>query len=239
MPADKIQRYHKELVQAIKQNAQELQKGNRYIGTPKPWYAMKSAVAVKIGRDWINCHPDLTAAEYFQLLDSLSTGETSNEIGYIGYFLAALPRYRKQLSPRRLERWLAHAQGWAEVDSICQGKFTAEEVVSKWEAWRPMIIALRSSRNINKRRASLVLLTRAVRDTADPRLSALAFENIQLLKGENDILITKAVSWLLREMIKNYRRELEAFLDANADTLPKVALRETRNKLRSGRKSGH
>jgi 3-methyladenine DNA glycosylase AlkD len=90
-----------------------------------------------------------------------------------------------------------------------------------------------------KRRASLVLLTRPLRESDDPRLARLAFAIIGRLKHEKDILVTKAVSWLLRALIKYHRREVEAYLEDNMDTLPKIAVRETRNKLQSGRKSGH
>lgn len=96
---------------------------------------------------------------------------------------------------------------------------------------------LAKSEEISKRRASLVLLTKPVRDTYDERLLKLALGNIDRVKGEKDILITKAVSWLLREMVKNYRKEVEEYLDANEDSLPKVAVRETKVKLKTGKKN--
>ena len=92
--------------------------------------------------------------------------------------------------------------------------------------------------NVHKRRAGLVLLTEPLRESADPRLARLAFANIGKLKGDKDILITKAVSWLLRALIKHHRQEVERYLKDNSNSLPKIALRETRNKLKSGHKSG-
>jgi 3-methyladenine DNA glycosylase AlkD len=68
---------------------------------------------------------------------------------------------------------------------------------------------LAESGNINKRRAAAVL-----------------------------ILITKAVSWLLRNLVKHYRTEVEAYLRSNEGRLPAIAVRETFNKLKTGRKSG-
>jgi 3-methyladenine DNA glycosylase AlkD len=62
----------------------------------------------------------------------------------------------------------------------------------------------------------------------------MAFANMEKLKGEKGILITKAISWLLRTLIKHHRGEVEAYLGEQAATLPKVALRETWNKLRQG-----
>ena len=69
-----------------------------------------------------------------------------------------------------------------------------------------------------------------MRDLADDRLERIALANINRLKHERDILITKAVSWLLRAGTINYRRQVEAYLRENADSLPKIAIRETKNK---------
>ena len=91
-------------------------------------------------------------------------------------------------------------------------------------------------KNIHKRRASLVLLTFPVRKSQDKRLSDLAFTNIEKLKNENDILITKAISWLLRSLIANHRKEVEIYIDKNINSLPKIAIRETKRKLTTGRK---
>ena len=78
------------------------------------------------------------------------------------------------------------------------------------------------------------MLTKPLRESADLRLARLAFANIGKLKSDKDILITSAVSWLLRALIKNHRQEVEDYLKDNSDSLPKIALRETRNKLKSG-----
>ena len=51
-------------------------------------------------------------------------------------------------------------------------------------------------------------------------------------------MITKAVSWALRTMIKLYPDRVAAYLDDNGDVLPGHAVREVRNKLETGLKSG-
>jgi hypothetical protein len=235
--------YHKEILRQIKQRAAKEnvrlnKRGNRYIGTTKPSYPLKAAVVGETVRAWIARHPDLTPADYRHLLDSLSRGKIHNEFAFIGPLLSKLPRLRKTLAPRALDGWLARAEGWAEVDCICQSNFAADELQANWGEWKQLLVALSKSANVNKRRASLVLLTKPLRESDDARLARLAFANIDKLKHEKDILITKAVSWLLRALIKYHRQEVEAYLDANADTLPAIAVRETRNKLESGRKSG-
>lgn len=176
--------------------------------------------------------------EFKGLLYSLSRGKSHSEFGVIGKLLEYLPEYRKKLEPWFLDSWLDYAEGWAEVDCICQGNFTEEEILSKWPEWSKLVKDFSNSENVHKRRASLVLLTGPVRHSEDGRLSDLAFKNIDKLKGEKDILITKAISWLLRDLTKNHRNKVEHYLEKNADSLPKIAVRETKNKLKSGRKSG-
>jgi 3-methyladenine DNA glycosylase AlkD len=198
----------------------------------------RTAVFHEIIQDWIKRHADLTLTEYVDLLNSLSQGATYNEFISIGVLLGAWPQMRTALEPHHLDVWLDHAQGWAEVDTLCQSNFTAREMLCHWKEWKSRLVSFSKSDNVHKRRASLVLLTRPLRESADPRLARLAFANLDRLKTEKDILVTKAVSWLLRALIKYHREEVETYLRDNADSLPKIALRETRNKLTSGRKSG-
>jgi hypothetical protein len=238
-----MNKLHKEILARIKQHAAEtnapLQKqGDRYVGTTKPIYLLKAAVIGEIFHEFAKHHPDLPPREFIALLDSLSRGETHNELAFIGMLLSHLPRLRATLTPRALDRWLARAKGWAEIDCICQSNFTADELLANWGAWKRWLVAWSRSTNVHKRRASLVVLTKPVRESGDARLARLAFANIGKLKHEKHILITKAVSWLLRALIKHHRAAVEAYLDANADALPAIAVRETRVKLRTGKKAG-
>ena len=82
-----------------------------------------------------------------------------------------------------------------------------------------------------------MLLVRPAGKSADPRLYALALETIEALKHEREILITKAVSWLLRALTEHHAAEVGTYLDAQGRTLPAIAVRETRAKLATGRKT--
>jgi 3-methyladenine DNA glycosylase AlkD len=136
-----------------------------------------------------------------------------------------------------LNKWLENLEGWAEIDSICQNKFKAKEILGNWGEWHNFLNSWNISSQISKRRASLVLLTGPVGQVNDKRLSTLAFENIDNTKGEKDILITKAISWLLRSLIKNNKEEVSRYLEENKESLPKIATRETKVKLKHGKKT--
>lgn len=234
--------YHEEILAQIKQcaakeNVPLKKEGNRYVGTTKPIYLLKAAAIGGIFREFKDRHADLTHLEFVALLDSLALGKTYNEYVSVGILLGKYPQLRAALDPRYLDRWLEHAEGWAEVDVTCQLNFTAAEMLSDWTTWKRLLTAFAKDTNVHKRRASLVLLTKPLRESDDARLAKLAFANIDKLKREKDILITKAVSWVLRALIKHHRAEVEAYLDANVDSLPKIAVRETSVKLRTGKKT--
>jgi len=154
-----------------------------------------------------------------------------------GYFLQYGTTFRKSLDLNDLESWLSELEGWCEVDTTCQSAFTAEDMLSNWKAWKPLLTRLSHSSNIAQRRASLVLLNKAVTQSDDKRLADVAFENIERLELEKDILITKTVSWVLRSLIANHRSRVVKYLKEHKDTLPKIAIRETNKKLATGKKS--
>src|SRR5512143_1066816 len=110
-------------------------------------------------------------------------------------------------------------------------------MLAHWKSWKALLTAFAKDDNIHKRRAALVLLTKPLRESDDPRLAALAFSNVDRLKAEKHILITKAVSWILRSLIKHHPTAVSNYLDANEGGLPKIAVRETRHKLVEGVKS--
>lgn len=236
-----MNQYHDEFIALLRKYSgmgtkYQAEREKRYIGSTKHSYTISSPVKKQLVKGWIKQHPSLSFSEYLDLLNALYLGTSHDEISLGGKLLEYIPTLRKQLKPEHLDAWLGITEGWAEVDSICQSNFTAEELLANWSAWKKLICQCSMSKNIHKRRASLVLLTGPVRKNTDTKLSALAFEVIAKLQTENDILITKAISWLFRNMIKHHRKEVEMYLKENFNSLPKIAIRETNHKLLTGRK---
>jgi len=155
-----------------------------------------------------------------------------------GILLGYIPAQRHTLPPSLYDKWLEHTEGWAAIDAICYGNFTAKEILEKFAGWKVLIKRLAGSKNINKRRAAIVLLTKPVTQSDDKRLSQLAFGVIDALKSEKSILITKAISWLLRNLTQLHPEEVKEYLHSQKDQLPKIAIRETVNKLKHGVKTG-
>ncbi len=211
---------------------------SNYLGTNKIYHGFNSSQITFLAKK-ISKENNLDEVKTVNLLDSLyQNGTTYTEIAVAAVILGLSKSLLKNFNPKHLDLWLNFTHGWAENDVLCQSNFSSEILLSKWEKWEKILKEFNRSANINKRRASLVLLTKSLRQSDDERLSKLAFENIENLKSEKEILITKAVSWLLRSLVKFHKNEVAKYLKKNKESLPKIAYREALNKIETGRKSG-
>ncbi len=206
-----------------------------YGGSGRPFYNVSVPARRRIAKAWLTANEHEPVGRVLETVESLFSGVSHEEKTLACLLLDK--RVRASVSPADVERWLGQLNGWAEVDSLCQNTF-ASEILDGWPRWSRMIKTLSKSEDINRRRAALVLLTRPVHLSADAKVRDLAFEVIEQLKGEKAILITKAVSWLLRSMTAYHAGAVRRYLAQEAASLPKVAIRETMTKLRTGTKSG-
>jgi len=207
-----------------------------YCGTPRKLLDIKTADRRKLVKSWCKNHADIFNKQFLDLLDSLYNGELYDERILTADLLSFFSDYRKALKLELLGKWISRLEGWAEIDSTCQSSFSASEVLERWDEWQPFLSKLSESNSISQRRASLVLLVKPTRESDDIRLKKQAFITIEKLIHEKDILITKAISWLLRQLITNHKEEVSAFLDLHSEEIPKIAIRETRRKLETGKK---
>jgi len=138
---------------------------------------------------WLEKNQDLPDAEFLAVLESLYRGRSHEEKTLASILLSYHCGGRKIVGLKQLNAWFDDLAGWAEIDMICSGVFTADEVLANWPAWERLIRGLSRDRNINKRRAALVLLTAPVRYSDDKRLSELGFEVIRLcsLNGKSSL----------------------------------------------------
>lgn len=235
-----MNRHHKDILEQIRERSGTPTQHtflDKYLGNEHPKYPISVPTLRTIAKDWMSAHSELGADSFARLLTSLIRGESSTEKCIVGILLDyALPDQRK-INPALFDSWLDHLEGWVEVDTLCTGRYAEAEIPAQWGQWKKLILKFSKSSNINKRRASLVLFCSPLRSVKDDRLADLALDTIDKLKHEKAILITKAISWVLRSMEKHYRKELKHYLNKNKDTLPKIAVRETMTKLTTGVKN--
>ena len=132
-----------------------------HLGTSRSWLGLANAQRRRILLDFIADHRDISYDDWLALIDSLYQGVSYEERCAPQTLLLKFTPYRRRLPLSQLDAWLGQLEGWAEVDSTCQTVFTAADMVLDWERWRAFLERLAKDDNINKRRASLVLLTRA------------------------------------------------------------------------------
>ena len=232
---------HREILQSIKDASGRPTSHtflDGYLGTSNPRYPINAPALRSIGKDWARAHKGLSAKEFAPVLDSLVKGPSSTEKVMVGILLDASTIPQRKFDPTLFDEWLDHLTGWAEIDSVCTGKYCISEIPHNIATWKTLLTKFSKSSNINKRRASLVFLCSTVSHSDDPRLATIAFANIDRLKKEKEVIITRAISWLLRSMVKHHRKALTAYLKEKASSLPAIAVRETKIKLKTGRKSG-
>ena len=233
--------YHAEILKSIQKHAGRPTKhtfSDSYLGNSHPRYAIGVPSLRKIAKDWMRSHRDLGAVEFAAMIESFIKAPSSTEKCMAGILLDNSTKEQRKFDPILFDNWLDHLEGWAEIDSVCTSKYTKTEITGQWKSWKSLITRFSKSRNINKRRASLVIFCSPLRSIKDERMADLALATVDRLKSEKSILITNAISCVLRSMENLYRERLQLYLKVNAATLPRVAVRETTIKLTTGLKGG-
>jgi 3-methyladenine DNA glycosylase AlkD len=223
-------------ISQLQSNCPKIDWVKKYLGSDKIFHGFSTGQMVDLARKTVQ-ENNLDEGKTIELLNSLySQGNTYTEIALAALILARSPKTLKNFDPKNLDLWLNYTCGWAENDILCQSNFTSEILLSNWDEWKKILKQFNKRPNINKRRASLVLLTKSLSQSDDSRLPKLAFQNIENLKLEKEILITKAISWALRALVKFHKDEVLDYLAKNKDSLPKIAYREAFTKATTGRK---
>ncbi len=231
--------FHKEILEQIQRKSGTPTQHtfrNDYLGNSHPRYPISIPLLRQIAKKWMKAHRDLSATKFSSLLTGLIKGESSTEKIMVGILLDYSTLDQRKFNPKLFGSWLNYLEGWAEVDSLCTGRYSDSEILSQWKIWKPQLIQFSKSKNIHQRRASLVLLCSPLRKADDERLVLMALQNVKQLKSEKEILITKAISWVLRCMVKHHRDALKNFMTQESE-LPAIAVRETRRVLETGRKT--
>jgi len=208
----------------------------KYLGTKRKFICLKSADRDKILAQKTHELKTLEIKSVLRILDELFSTDTFEDFNFAGKLLTRLPNVREQLKMTQIKKWVSASNGWAECDCICQSLFDEKEVLARWKEFKEAIIKFSKGKNIQLRRASLVLQAKPNRHSSSPQLRRLAYDTIERLKSEQDVRITKAISWLLRELSRGNKEEVKVYLQKNKSSLPKIAYRETMKKIVIGKK---
>lgn len=220
----------------LAQAADKPKDGSTYSGSSRIHHGLSNPTMRDFVKQFAVKHPDLSYEDWETTLSGLYQGESIDERCFAGFMLGQYKHFRQNLPLSVLDTWIGQLEGWREIDTTCQSNFTAKEVLAEWDKWEEFLVDLSQREAISHRRASLVLLVKPVRDSDDERLITTALVNVERLKHETDKLITKAISWILREAIKRHRLTVGNYVDQNVDSLPAIAVREFKKKYTTGKK---
>lgn len=206
----------------------------KYLGTAHTVYNVPVPEMQKIAKGWAKDHQTISRDELVSFVDTLFHGDSREEKIIASLILGKFPQYLNELESFCLDRWMGRLTGWEEVDSFCDEvdvwlRADATKRVSLLKKWN-------KDKQIEKRRASLVVLCSSVRHNPGEFFVDLALQCIDTLKSESHVMITKAISWLLRSLIKYHKEEVARYLKETSSTLPRIAVREVTRKLETGKK---
>jgi 3-methyladenine DNA glycosylase AlkD len=232
-------KHHRSLLASIEKHRRHrahTQANDSYLSSGHHYWDVSIPTLRMLAKEWLKQNKGADDTDFLAVVDSLYRGKSYEEKVLASILLSNHREGRKTVGPEQLEGWLDSLTGWAEIDSLCASTFTADEILADWRGWQRFIRRLARDKNINKRRAALVLLTTPTRRSDDERLLPLAFEMVEALKSHREIIITKAISWLLRSMVQHHARAVTDYIHESRDSLPAVAVRETLRKITTGRK---
>ena len=208
----------------------------QHSGSSRVHYGLSNPTMRNFVKTWSKQHPGFSYDQWVETMTDLYRGESIDEVCIAGFMLEHYRSYRSKLPLNTLDKWIGLLEGWREIDTTCQSTFSSKEVLARWNEWEALLSQLPSRNYISHRRASLVLTLKSIRQSSDVRPIKRALANIDLLNQEEDKLITKAISWVLRTAIKHHRTTVVDYVNSNKELLPSIALREFQKKLDTGKK---
>ena len=191
----------------------------------------------EIARAWQRAHKDVTREDLMALVEALWDGKSREERLLVVYLLERYKRWIPDLTWAHFERWRRDLDNWEVADGLSLW------VLGRWLLANPEdrlahLWDLIADEDVWSRRLALVATTWLNRGRKDIGFLVLTLKLVDRVKEERDPMITKAVSWALRGMVKTHADRVAAYLEDNRDVLAAHVVREVSNKLRTGLKSG-
>jgi 3-methyladenine DNA glycosylase AlkD len=199
-------------------------------------YGVKVPDLRKLAKAWYRVHKDVARDDLFALVEALWDGGSREEREVAFYLLEHFDRWVPDLPKTHFERWRRGLDSWVETDGL--GWALALWLAGDPDARLGYLWELIADEDVWNRRLALVPLARINRGKLGFTAPALAFQLIDRVKEERHPMITKAVSWVLRETTKTHRDAVVAYVEENRDVLAGHVVREVENKLHTGLKSG-
>ncbi|HXB94905.1 MAG TPA: hypothetical protein VNU70_07095, partial [Puia sp.] len=90
-------------------------------------------------KSWAAQNKAISHGDFEQIVTALIHDPSALKKCMGGILLGYMPAQRPMLKPILYDDWLGHTEGWAAVDGICYGAFTAKEILDSFSAWQQLI----------------------------------------------------------------------------------------------------
>src|SRR5690606_38971021 len=134
-----------------------------YMGNTHTFYAIRVPQLRAIAKAWMSQHRDLGPEQLDSLVTSLVEAPSSTEKILAGVLFDYARKEQRAINPKRCDEWLNHVEGWAETDALRTNKYTITQLPPDWKQWEKQLPRFAVSKQIQKRRASLVFLCAPLR----------------------------------------------------------------------------
>jgi 3-methyladenine DNA glycosylase AlkD len=175
--------------------------------------------------------------DFIELIDFLDEAFNRKNITLAALGFEILNKRKKFLEPNVLEnvkKWIPLVSDWAVADGmaiIITGSLLEKNLISLDD-----LLFLKDHSNVFGRRIYITSMVLPIRkDICDVNLFLSEIEHF--IRDKNKY-IYKAVSWVLREGTKKFKKQISSFLERHSEELHSSVVREVRNKIETGKKSG-
>jgi len=191
----------------------------------------------QIAKDWKRAHESVSHDELLSLVEALWNGGLQEERILAMELLQTQRRLILGLAWDHFDRWRCKAENWVLTDTL-GSRILAPWILAEPESRLEFLSGLVADEDLWSRRLALVTTCPINRGHTGLTIPDLTLELVERVKAERDPMITKAVSWSLRELSKTHPDVVAVYVDRQRDTLAAHVIREVENKLRTGLKSG-
>lgn len=237
MTADQVQEWHAELLSAIESLADPAYREGSLMVAPTAQrvHGIRTPDNRRLAREWRRAHRDVDQAVVLSLVEVLWNAESRDERALGLEILNLHPDLVRDLEVARFDRWRLDIDNWGVCD------FLGTRILGPWVEAEPedrlrYLEQLVGDAHLYSRRLGLV--ASVYLNTGGTEYGEWTLSQVDRLIDERDPMITKAISWSLRQMTRHQASIVEAYVDSRTDRIAALPRREVRNKLRTGRKSG-
>jgi 3-methyladenine DNA glycosylase AlkD len=233
-----IKKVHQHFINQIELNVEHEIRDRmlKSIPTQHKLYGVRIPKLRQIAKEWYKKNKNLGFKDFVEIIGVLwkdkSREERTIAIELLNFYKEYIPDISKDL----INEWIISLDNWEETDGF------ALYLVGRWmldsfNDRQSYLWELIEDENEWLRRVAVVATIEFndwKKDNANPELT---FKLIDVVKEDKHPMITKAVSWAIRTLIKEHKSEVATYMEKNNSVLAKHIVREVNNKLTSGLKN--